>query len=280
MSVHPRPNPPWTQYEKLELMTEIIKALNISPDQLLSIVRSNSEPPWEHMSLPMGRSLAQCKAMYQEYVVGLPPQSHQRPVEGIRGQPYALDARPTPQQVFLPEGPPPVVPMVNTRYPEIQPRPPNYTGGHGIAMSPSSEPPRKKRGRPTKAESELRKEAAKARGESVGAFRRDTVHAGSSHGPTSVAAQAAQAVMGPAQLVPRPATATPETLPINRKRPLSGEAPEGAPRAPASTDDDSGTQTQGPPLSSSRPSFRDYPQILTQDPAGGTSTFRAPRGGE
>ncbi|GAM83658.1 hypothetical protein ANO11243_016460 [Dothideomycetidae sp. 11243] len=214
--------------------------------------------------------------MYQEYVLRVPRAMPTRPA-GLYAPIQSAELG-TASQTYAPETQVPVH-AVQTRYQEIQPRPPNLPPGAGAAMSPTSEPPRKKRGRPTKVELEMRREAAKARGDAIPEFRRDTVHAGSSHAPMSVAAQAAQAVMGPNPPSSRPAT-TPEILPANRKRPLSGEGPEGPRPTSAATEDDPGERSQAPLPSASRASHRDYPQILSHDSTGGTSTFKAPRGGE
>ena len=89
-------------------------------------------------------------------------------------------------------------PSTSNRYPEILPRP---TGLPDVLdLSPSGEPPRKKRGRPPKAETELRRAAARAQGLPYPPPRRQSI-ATMPSGPALAAQQAARAVMTPPPVV-------------------------------------------------------------------------------
>ncbi|KAF4556826.1 Hypothetical protein D9617_1g087080 [Elsinoe fawcettii] len=270
------PPQPWTPSEKLELFGEILKVNSVPPETLLPIVRSLPEPRWEDLPLPRGRSLNQCRQMYYEYVrqTSAPPLGLSRSMS-VREAPRPLDIAGT-KRPYGAEGPSSAPMMGGPRYQDIQPKP----AGLGTLLNPSesSEPPKKKRGRPTKAESELRKEAAaRQRGDSFPAVRRDTmVTAGPSNAPSLIAQQAAQAVMTPPlQSLPKP-TAPQETSSGKRKRMrMTREEPETRPSMEREED-----LREGQPVGAhhARTPSRGYPDILTRQPDEGPSSFRAPRG--
>ncbi|TKX19527.1 hypothetical protein C1H76_8376 [Elsinoe australis] len=273
MNVPPNTNPPWSPAEKLELMTEIIKAHAIPPDTLLPIVRQLPEPRWEDTVLPRGRTLNQCRVLYNDYVRQSVPIGLSRSAS-VRETPRPLDMSAM-KRPFGMEGPS-SAPMTNTRYQDIQPKPAGL--GSILNPSPPGEPPKKKRGRPTKAESELRKEVARQRGESFPTVRRDTVvTAGPSNMPSMIAQQAAQAVMTPPlQTLPKP-TAPQETSSGKRKRIKAMKEEREYRSAPEMGEED---LPEGRPMEiqHARTPSRGYPDILSRQPDEGPSTFRAPRG--
>ncbi|KAG8625953.1 hypothetical protein KVT40_006354 [Elsinoe batatas] len=275
MNVPPPPIPPWSPSERLELLAEILKANPVAPETILPIVRNLPEPRWEDLPLPRGRSLNQCRQLYYDYVrqSPAPPIGLSRSTS-VREIPRPLDIAGMKRPYGM-EGPS-SAPMSGQRYQDIQPKP----AGLGPMLNPSesSEPPKKKRGRPTKAESELRKEqAARQRGDSISNIRRDTVFtAGPSGMPSLIAQQAAQAVMTPTlQSLPKP-TLPQETSSGKRKR-LTMTRDEAESRPPPESDEDLVEGRPGAAGHARTPS-RGYPDILTRQPDEGPSSFRAPRG--
>jgi len=154
---------PWHEDEKVHLLTEILRASNADPvDVLWNYARANAiSPAWGDIVLPKGRTLNQCQRWYHD-LQGRPTFIHTsgpptlspflNPAAGIpRKRALALDAQ-------TPTGRP------------IQPKLP-YTfptdlAGH-VPLSPA-EPQKettKRRGRPTKAEVERRRQEAIGRGE-------------------------------------------------------------------------------------------------------------------
>ncbi|CEJ54800.1 hypothetical protein PMG11_01093 [Penicillium brasilianum] len=225
---------PWTEEEKNTLLSEILKKAGIPSSYLLRIINEfRISPDWEHIPLPQGRSLSQCRLAFENMQLQLksqtPSQPHpqaqaqsQSPFQSHSQQPQAQAPAPAPAQAqhhhqhqhqyqHPPHPPPPTAPPTivpssrleapgtpssidaNLRkrplYPAekplapraIQPRPPastaSYSSESSAQLSPrldttsTGEPPRK-RGRPSKAETERRKAAAEARGETYPPPRR------------------------------------------------------------------------------------------------------------
>ncbi|KAL2809711.1 hypothetical protein BJX63DRAFT_344052 [Aspergillus granulosus] len=187
---------PWTEEEKYALLTEILKKARVPSHTLVKMIKDmNIIPSWADIPLPSGRSLNSCQSAFQTMCQELPPPVHPGP------------ASVPPQRLgYAPPPPPPMSPMdpgsnvrKRTLFPaekrvlapaprEIQPRIPASTGSYssesgasailspGIgSVTPRGEPPRK-RGRPSKAESERRKAAAEARGETYPPLRRSGSH--------------------------------------------------------------------------------------------------------
>ncbi|KAJ5169171.1 uncharacterized protein N7482_004765 [Penicillium canariense] len=169
------PDTPWTEEEKNTLLTEILKKAGIPSSYFLRMINEfRINPNWEHIPLPQGKP----DAIYKTR----PPQQHPPPPGP------ATAALPRPEG---PGTPAPIDPTLRKRplYPAdkppapraIQPRPPastaSYSSESSAQLSPrldstvSGEPPRK-RGRPSKAETERRKAAAEARGETYPPSRR------------------------------------------------------------------------------------------------------------
>lgn len=220
-----------------------------------------------------GRSLNQCQNLYNSLLQSGPPPGFIRaPI--ARNVPRALDIPSSGRPPSLEVGPA-SAPFMGTRYQEIQPKP---AGLGSILNSPSpGEPPRKKRGRPTKAETEERKEAARQRGEHYPPMRRENTASSApagpsaSSGPSLAATQAARAVMTP-QPPEAPKSDPSESSSGRRRRKQAklGHVPqesreESVPMRAAQV-----TQSRG------------YPDILSRDPEEGPSrpSFRAPRAKE
>ncbi|KKK21788.1 hypothetical protein ARAM_005232 [Aspergillus rambellii] len=186
------PERPWTEEEKYTLLTEILKKARVPSSHLVKMIKDfNISPSWADIPLPSGRSLNSCQLafynMCQQHVQlsvnpGLgsippprydssaPPATHVDASAGVRKRPlYPAD-----KPILAPRA--------------IQPRPSTSTAsyssesGASAILSPGTggvtargEPPRK-RGRPSKAESERRKAAAEARGETYPPVRRSGSH--------------------------------------------------------------------------------------------------------
>ena len=187
----------------------------------------------------------------------------------VRQPPRPLDINSSKRPFGL-EGPA-SAPSTGTRYQDIQPKP----AGLGSILNPlsSEEPPKKKRGRPTKAETEMRREAARVRGDPYPVQKRESVPnivVGTSLGPSITATQAARAVMTPQPPVRSKSTGTSESSSGRRRRGRPSRAEmEARGDVVVST-----TEHETP--------SRGYPDILSRDPTetAGPSTFRAPRGGD
>ncbi|KAF3391505.1 hypothetical protein F1880_007544 [Penicillium rolfsii] len=211
---------PWTEEEKNTLLTEILKKAGIPSSYLLRMINEfRISPNWEHIPLPQGRSLSQCRLAFENMQLQLNSQSQSQSQAPSQSQsPFQPqpDQKPHTQhhhqyQYQHPHPPPPptapsavsiarpeppgtpsnIDPTLRKRsrypaeikplYPAIQPRPPastaSYSSESSAQLSPrfdttsTNEPPRK-RGRPSKAETERRKAAAEARGETYPPPRR------------------------------------------------------------------------------------------------------------
>ncbi|KAJ6127534.1 hypothetical protein N7523_003146 [Penicillium sp. IBT 18751x] len=182
---------PWTEEERYALLTEILKKAGISSGHLFRLINEfRVSPSWHDIPLPQGRSLNSCKMAFYTMQQGLPEAQGQGQGQGQgqsqgqgQGQP-TLNPPPAPiQRPELTGTSTSIDPTLRKRplYPAekpiapraIQPRPPASTASHSsessAQLSPrfdiaTGEPPRK-RGRPSKAETERRKAAAEARGE-------------------------------------------------------------------------------------------------------------------
>ncbi|CRG88578.1 hypothetical protein PISL3812_05609 [Talaromyces islandicus] len=190
----------WTEEEKYGLLTVILRNAGVPSNHLVELVRQlNITPPWFDMPLPPGRTVNECRQQFQTMWQSSHPPPPVRSTESWQAPPP-----PSGYQVFNPS-PVNTVPLASSahdayasrkrplystdkpNFPRaIQPRPPhsNVQFGHD-AGSPGSispgwgdhvsgkgpEPPRK-RGRPSKMESERRKAEAEARGESYPPPRR------------------------------------------------------------------------------------------------------------
>ncbi|PLB51823.1 hypothetical protein P170DRAFT_348341 [Aspergillus steynii IBT 23096] len=181
------PERPWTEEEKYTLLTEILKKAGFPSSHLVKMIRDfNISPNWADIPLPPGRSMNSCQMAFVNMV-----QHVQASVNPGMG-PFPLPRH----EASLPPAPsfeggnvrkrplfPADKPMRAPR--AIQPRPAGAStaslsseSGASALVSPGAEsvaargePPRK-RGRPSKAESERRKAAAEARGETYPPPRR------------------------------------------------------------------------------------------------------------
>lgn len=182
---------PWTEEEKVYLLTEILKISLVQPSKLLNLIESEHiVPRWDDIPLPQGRPLRSCQNVFEEM-----RQSRRSFVSHVPSMfPSYGPPTPTPfiQQPALPQLQPresgarkrPFQDIESTfsgMARNIQPRPspsaPGQTafatftgteGGPNILQSPgdtAEEPSRKKRGRPSKDEVQRREAEAAARGE-------------------------------------------------------------------------------------------------------------------
>ncbi|KAI9374519.1 hypothetical protein BJX61DRAFT_296322 [Aspergillus egyptiacus] len=185
---------PWTEEERYALYTEILKKARVPSHFLYKLINDmNITPSWGDILLPpgTGRSLNSCQSAFHDIGrrhgqetqtqvnPGLAPSlslRHGPPPPSLA----PLDPTSSVRKRLYPADKPPPVPL--------QPRPPASTAsyssesGASAILSPGigpvtgrDEPPRK-RGRPSKAESERRKAAAEARGETYPPLRRSNSH--------------------------------------------------------------------------------------------------------
>ncbi|KAL2866289.1 putative AT DNA binding protein [Aspergillus lucknowensis] len=182
---------PWTEEEKYALLTEIMKKARVPSRTLVKMIKDmNIIPSWADIPLPSGRSLNSCQSAFHDMCNELPP-----PVNpGLGPVPPPRHSHPPPPMALLDSSSsgrkrplyPADKPVLAPR--AIQPRPTASTAsyssesGASAIVSPGisgvtarGEPPRK-RGRPSKAESERRKAAAEARGETYPPSRRSGSH--------------------------------------------------------------------------------------------------------
>ncbi|KAI9758280.1 MAG: hypothetical protein M1815_003482 [Lichina confinis] len=154
---------PWSQPEKVFLLTEILKDAQIPPEILLNIISElKIEPRWSEIPLPPGRSLRSCQMTFQSFWTG---SAH--PSLGLHHSGFAHTG--SPNVIITSSGRKRKEPTART----LQPRPSAYgalNGDPSAVLQPTpgddaGQPPRKKRGRPSRAEAEARAAAAAARGE-------------------------------------------------------------------------------------------------------------------
>ncbi|BCS28831.1 putative AT DNA binding protein [Aspergillus puulaauensis] len=190
---------PWTEDEKYALFTEILKKAGVSSRELFRMIQDMKiKPSWNDIPLPTGRSLNSCQTAFNYMFFELQPQAN--PAAGQLPPPR--HHAPAPQVPHLDPSTSvrkrPLYPTDKPILPRaIQPRPvtgpASYSSESGASamLSPgaggvtaSGEPPRK-RGRPSKAESERRKAAAEARGETYPPSRSGSHKSKISSSPTS-----------------------------------------------------------------------------------------------
>ncbi|PYH40315.1 putative AT DNA binding protein [Aspergillus saccharolyticus JOP 1030-1] len=229
---------PWNEEEKYTLLTEILKKARVPSSHLVKMIREfGITPSWTDIPLPPGRSLNSCQMAFYNMSQQVPVSAH----PGRGPAPHAHESAPPSTAPLDPSAlrKRPLYPLDRAvRAPRaIQPRPTTSTAsyssesGASALLSPSSEnitvkgePPRK-RGRPSKAESERRKAAAEARGETYPPPRRT----GSSKvklpsAPTSPASLGPGAPLFGSQAVGRPPHPSPSSelhYPAQPRRPLS-----------------------------------------------------------
>ncbi|KAH0536211.1 hypothetical protein FGG08_006893 [Glutinoglossum americanum] len=167
---------PWSDAEKLVLLAEILKDAKVSPDVLLVIIKNTRiEPNWAEIPLPSGRSLNSCQNAFRSLLEAPSPApaSRRRTIAGPQGvlpppngspnskkRPYPAADVPTTSRSIQPR---PIAAALNGESPgpgEVS------TSFQGVsADADPNQPPRKKRGRPTKAETEAKRQAAALKGE-------------------------------------------------------------------------------------------------------------------
>ena len=144
------------------MLAEIIKASPVPHTALLNIIYDfRVEPQWLEVSRPPGRSPQECRLAFDQLRAGHPPSGTARPPPTSYPAPTQFIQR----QFVPPEGPGSSLGSRN-----IQPRPEGVphsvypSSGSPYSLQPPDQP-LKKRGRPSNAELELRKQEYEARGE-------------------------------------------------------------------------------------------------------------------
>ncbi|KAI7357250.1 hypothetical protein KC354_g10083 [Hortaea werneckii] len=253
---------PWSNDEKNELLAEIIKTASPHPSVLSNVVASlNIQPRWDDTPLPRGRSLNQCRFVFEEM---RRTQGTHSIVSGHLGPQTPLSAPPPGlKRPFQLEAP----------YPagrEIRPKP--FPPPGAPAQPSVSEPPvKRKRGRPTKAQAQAKAEAeAHARGSSVVA------------GPAPAVQQQQPQVSPQPGATPAPVEAVPSrveeqppqpraTLPPTTRMPISAVLTPTAPKTASNSSSSSGKRRRGR-------STRSEPEGLGIGGAGPLHEYESPYG--
>ncbi|KAI9837534.1 MAG: hypothetical protein M1819_007185 [Sarea resinae] len=145
---------PWSEAEKVSLLVEILKHAPETSEVLASFIKdAEIRPRWTGLSLPEGRSLKSCQDVFSN-LLEAPSATNIGKLGALspRKRPLPTEGGSTPQGRTL------------------QPRPAAFSSINGrddptLQTSPADEPPKRKRGRPSKADVQARAEAAAARGE-------------------------------------------------------------------------------------------------------------------
>lgn len=160
---------PFGDNEVRYFLAEILKSSSINPLDLMNLIQERGiQPSWYEIALPNGRSVSSCIVVWQHLL------ANARVRFTVPVQPMVAFEQPSPQSASKPKTKRPAsgenVPSVADRV--IQPFnfPPVNTSsdpatGQGATASISGGPPKKKRGRPSKAEYEAKVAEAAARGE-------------------------------------------------------------------------------------------------------------------
>lgn len=168
-------------------------------------------------------------------------------------------------------------------YQEIQPKPSPITPGLMQPPGQTQAPPKKRRGRPPKAETELRRASIQAQAALQPLQPRrelpsPTTNTTLTRTPSVVATQAAQAVMRSASRQGHARGSSGSDLAAERRR-ARLESLE-TQRRYSEEEDAQRVVSAATASSVGRSPGRGYPDILLRDPLEGPSTFRAPRGGD
>ncbi|KAA6412011.1 MAG: hypothetical protein FRX48_04161 [Lasallia pustulata] len=153
---------PFSESEKLYLLAEILKDAAIPANTLVRIIEdAQIEPRWTEISLPHGRSVSACQKAYANLFSRSSDLLVQSLVADSAEQTSASPKKK--QKRSLPTGE-----ASTSSARSIQPRPIAFipvNGQEGTSTVVSGERPKKKRGRPSKAEQEIRAAQAAERGE-------------------------------------------------------------------------------------------------------------------
>ncbi|KAL5370847.1 hypothetical protein DPSP01_014634 [Paraphaeosphaeria sporulosa] len=154
----------WSEHERVKLLAEVLLKAGTSPSRVLfgAIRDSGVQVRWNDLVLPNGRSLGSCHRAFDDLAAQVQPSEYGHPVPPPTAPMIYSSGREIPQKRPHPES-----------YTAIQPRPsqPQYMGipnqpTHGATIPSVGEPAnKKKRGRPPKAVTEMRKQEAQAKGE-------------------------------------------------------------------------------------------------------------------
>ncbi|KAF2097392.1 hypothetical protein NA57DRAFT_77649 [Rhizodiscina lignyota] len=159
------PERPWRDYEKVELFANIIRASNVSPDDLFRfIAQQQIGPLWDHTLLPYGRTRAECEVQFEQYRRQMPYQ----PRASLSGGPTTQYPVPTVGYGVPARGRSMYDPQAiggRVLLPKTTPSTPSEPGP-AFPQSPVTEAPAtRKRGRPPKEEVSRRRAEAELRGE-------------------------------------------------------------------------------------------------------------------
>ncbi|KAL4967762.1 putative AT DNA binding protein [Aspergillus stella-maris] len=224
---------PWTEDENYALLAEILKKAGVPSHTLLAFIRERRiEPSWEDIPLPPGRPLKSCRTAYENMQQAAPPPTFsglgahlsQHPIApAAYGSVPSTSANPKKRPIESADRPP---------QREILPRP---AAGHspysietgastnfpqGMGSIATANEPRKKRGRPTKAEVERRQEMERL---GSGSVARGQTNPSREPMPYQVSAHSTPASPFSNQPGGSPYATQPSSRPLNA--PLSGYHP-------------------------------------------------------
>ncbi|CAF9914109.1 MAG: hypothetical protein ALECFALPRED_009325 [Alectoria fallacina] len=161
---------PFGEIEVRFLLAEILKHSSIAPRELVNLIRDRGiQPSWYEMSLPNGRSVNSCLGVWQNLQASAQPH-FTGPV-----RPMVAFEQPSPQNAPKPKKRRPasgenvvldrtIQPQQPFNFPPVN-APDDPATDRAATASKSGGPPKKKRGRPSKAEYEAKVAEAAARGE-------------------------------------------------------------------------------------------------------------------
>ena len=166
---------PFSESEKRFVVTQILKASSIPLERLVLLLSDcHQEPHWEHIYLPPGRTLQECKDAFEALI-----SSHFSPYPGTSNHTstkYCYQKRKPETEAV---GPQALVPKDHKRrssgirnlekssQQHILPKPPSKEISISTTNLPSTQLLAKKRGRPSKAENERRQSELMARRELI-----------------------------------------------------------------------------------------------------------------
>ncbi|OAL01854.1 hypothetical protein IQ06DRAFT_368287 [Phaeosphaeriaceae sp. SRC1lsM3a] len=161
---------PWTEHERVYLLSEVLKASPITSQALLSFLRqSQIEPRWTDTALPPGRSLRSCQVAFENMSGSFAGPDYRRPPMPPGTQPMMYAGPEASRKRPYQESAQPIGRLLQPRPPQAYPGEYIQAGGPAYAsssiMSTGEPANKKKRGRPTKAEAQQRAQEAAARGE-------------------------------------------------------------------------------------------------------------------
>lgn len=250
---------PFDEREQRYFLAEIIKDSPIPPLDLVTIIKQvGIQPRWTEIALPNGRSVSACQKAFENLLshssTGFPVTY--RPTD--HPEPKASAPKPKKRGYASGDGSMAVDRIIQPRVSEFSAVNEPFSSPHQPpAPVPAGEPPKKKRGRPSKAEYEIRLAEYAARGESYPAPRKSKTPRQSteSYAPTAVMFPPGTADTGEGRAPRTPTTmefGEPSTASAGRRRVRPSKAEIGTRNIPLDTSALGADRPQPPPEDTAR----------------------------